>query len=198
MAKSKINKLTCCYKHPCFISMEKLNGKDILKLDFRIKTYKLFNPGKGWTEHNFPSNIIIKDKLYLDEKMKDQLINALDIFIKTGYLNNDYKKTERGFSYNEWSDVKGNKIHIQDSSAASAAYIWFGGQVENVFVPTENGMEEFKFPEGDVLIEDRMHLNIPKVKKLKEIIQKQWIMNEVKNLDQELPVNAPTKNKLKI
>jgi hypothetical protein len=196
MAKVKINKITCCYGHPCFISIDNIDGKDVLKLDFKIKTFKVLN--QGWKELPFPDNIIINDKLYLDEKMKDQLINALDVFINTGYLNNHYKKTERGFSYNEWTDVKGNKIHIQDSSVATDAYIWFGGTVENVFIPTENGLEKYKFPEGDLLIEDRMHLNITKVKKLKEIIQKQWIMNEVKNLDKELPVNLKAKNKNKI
>jgi hypothetical protein len=196
MAKAKINKITCCYGHPCFISIDNIDGKDVLKLDFNIKTYKILK--QGWKELPFPENIVINDKLYLDEKMKDQLINALDVFIKTTYLSTIYPKTERGFSYNEWTDVKGNKIHIQDSSAATDAYIWFGGVVEDVFIQTENGLEKYKFPEGDLLIEDRMHLNISKVKKLKEIIQKQWIMNEVKNLDLALPVNSKSKKTNKI
>jgi len=196
MLKPKINKITCCYKNPCFISMEKIDGKDVLKLDFRVTGYKVCN--NGWKDYDFPKNAIINDKLYLDEQMKNQLLQAFDVFLKTGYLNHHYPKTQRGFSYNEWMDVKGNSIHVQDSSAASAAYIWFGGEVGDVMIPTENGVEKYKYPEGDVLVSSRMHLSINKVKKLKEIIQKQWILNEVKKLDEALPINASTKNSLKI
>lgn len=198
MNKPKISKITCCYKNPCYISMEKLDGKDVLKLDFRIKTYKILKQGEGWVEHDFPPDIIINDKLYLDENMKNLLIKAFDVFIKTGYLNNVYLKTERGFSYNDWKDLKGNTIHIQESSAARDSFIWFGGKMKDIFVPTESGMERFNFPQDDFVISDCMHLNITKVKKLKEIIQNQWMMNEVKNLNEELPINTQTKNKSKI
>ena len=169
-----MKKIKCTYGKTGFISMEKLDNKDVLQIDLNIKEFKILN--QVWKDVNFPSNISINDKLYLDEALKDKIISLLDCFIATGYLADpDQTQTERGFSLLELKDLMGNTISIQESSSAEQAKIWFGCETKNkAFLWENNALVPYEFPRGDILMEDRLHLNSSKAKRLKLAIESEW------------------------
>jgi hypothetical protein len=169
-----MKRIKCTYGTQCSISIDTLNGNPVLKFDFDIKTYKICN--QGWHEHSFPANVAINDKLFLNEEMKNRLIAMLDVFLETGYINDpELAKTERGFGFLEFKDLMGNIISIQDSSSAEQAKIWFGCETKNkAFFWSDNKLVPYQFEKGDLLIEDRLHLNQNKVQRLKNIINQEW------------------------
>lgn len=86
------------------------------------------------------------------------------------------KKTERGFSYQNFKDRNGVECSIQKSSLATEDCIWLGAK--------EIGLKHFKAFEGwkDVVLTDtmeehyvannRMHLTRKQVEKLLPILQR--------------------------
>jgi hypothetical protein len=166
--------ITCSYGTPCIVSLEKNNNEKVLKLDFNIKQYKICNG--GWKDFNFPEDIVINDVLYLNEEVKDNVIKVLDCFIETEYLRDvEHTSTNRGFALSEFKDMIGNTISIQESSAAMAAYIWFGCDTKGkVFTQEGDKLVPYKYPSGDHLVSDRMHLNVAQCVELKEMLQDVW------------------------
>lgn len=169
-----MKKIKCTYGKECLISMAKLKGEDVLKLDFNILTYEFSDP--KWQSKIFQANIIINDKLFLNEDMKNKLQETLDIFIATGDLKNDEMKlTKRGFSLLESKDLNGNKISIQKSSSAMEPKIWLGCETKNkAFFWKDNDLVPYVFEKGNILFKDRLHLNVSKAKKLKNIVNQVW------------------------
>ena len=169
-----MKRIQCTYGTECGIAMDTLNGQDVLKFDFDIKTYKICN--YGWSDYHFPANATINDKLFLNEEMKDRLIAMLDVFLNTGYINDpELTQTSRGFGLAEFKDLMGNTVSTQDSSSAEQAKIWFGCETKNkAFVWKDNELVPYQFERGDVSIADRLHLNQPKVQRLKNIINQVW------------------------
>lgn len=186
-----MKKVTCKYGLSCQVSVEKLDNQHVLKLDFNIKEYKICIIGQGWQDYMFPENIVINDKLYLDSDTKDKLLEIFDHFIETQYLHlPDAKQNARGFSYLDLTDIKGNPISIQASSAAMESCIWFGAQIKDICVDEGGQLVPYKFPAGDPLVSGRMHLNISKVKQLRNAIVTEWD----KFLEKE--ANPKQKNKM--
>lgn len=180
--------------HAIFMYKKK-QEQDLLVLDFSIKQYKVCSD--GWKTVDFPTNIILNDKLYLDEKLQNQLITILDGFIKNGYLSMAEDKTPRGFGYIKLRDTESNIISIQESSAAGDHKIWLGCEV-NRYLGDNNKEKCFDFNTRDFLIEDRLHLNKEGVRNLIQAMKYEWINHKVAILDKNLekkPVNS-LKNKI--
>lgn len=158
------------YGVKCDIYTVKEESSPLLVIDFNIKEYKVCD--FGWTDYKFPTDIVINDKLYLDKKLTIQVVELLDCFIQTrGLEAADSQTTERGFYYRDLQDLKGNKISIQESSNGMDAFIWFGCVTDDkVFVKKDNQLIPYKFPKGDCLVEDRLHLNIDQAKELKLVL----------------------------
>jgi hypothetical protein len=198
-AKKLIRKITCSRKYSCFVSIENVDNKPVLKFDFRIKSYQVCN--YGWKEYQFPENIVINDKLYLDEELKNHLLKILSGFADTGYLENDEQQlTSRGFSYNELMDLKNRVISVQQSSA-NGSFIWFGCSSKihkDAYVKEGDNLVKYEYPRGDVLVNERLHLSIPNTRKLIKAINELWKLNEVNILEKELAVNSPNKKPNKI
>lgn len=171
-----MKKITCKYGTTFSLSIIEVNTQPILEINFNIKSYKVCN--NGWNTFNFPPNIIINDKLHINKETSDYIIEVLANFIKEGVLEDstDLKYTQRGFSLLELYDIFGNVISIQESSAATESCIWFGGVVDSdkIFTWENSKMKSFSFNKGDLLIEDRLHLNIKKANKLKFAIENEW------------------------
>lgn len=169
-----MKKITCRYGTDCWINLENIEGQKVLKLDFRIKNYKVCN--NGWKEHSFPADIIVNDKLYLAEESLNRVVQVLDSFLEKGYLEDSQEQvTERGFSYLELKDLYGNVISIQNSSSAITDNIWFGCQTQNkAFILRNNEVSSYVFANYNPLISDRLHLNKTKVKSLKIALLKEW------------------------
>ena len=169
-----MKKITCTYGTQCSVSMDKLNGQDALVLCFNIRDYKICD--SGWHDYQFPSNVTINDKLFLNEEMKNKVVEILDGFLETGYLNSfDVTHTSRGFGFIEPLDAMGNVISMQESSSAMEAKIWFGCETKNqVYVWKDKTLQPYKFERGDILIQDRLHLNLAKARRLKTIINEVW------------------------
>lgn len=64
-----MKKLTCSYGKTAIISMIKENNEPIMVIDMDIKDY-VIHIGHDSGEYNFRSNVVINDKLYLNEKLK--------------------------------------------------------------------------------------------------------------------------------
>jgi hypothetical protein len=166
----------------------------VMKLDFNILYYRHLVKYEGWKKIDFPKNIVVNDKLYLDETLKDKVIEMLDCFIKTGSIRDVTEETtSRGFSIMELKDLKGNSISIQDSSAATEAMIWFGCRTKDqAFIDVNGKLENFQFPSGEVSLEERLHMNKKKARELKKIIKTEW-----KNyIDFMFPKQPKRKNKM--
>jgi len=157
MSEKNIEQFNSYLSYSCFISVEKIDEKKLLKIDFGNK-----------------KNEVISNDIYLDEKLKNELFDALDTYIKTEYLNRNYKKNDFGLPYNEWKDVNGETFLIEDAGAINTALIWL----------------EFK--------KNKLGLSPEEAQKLKEVIQKQWVLNDVIELNDTLATNHKITNKLKI
>jgi hypothetical protein len=197
MQDSNIEQFQSYPSHSCFISVERINGEKILKIDFSVKDYHILN---GVQNHKFPDNVVVNDKIYLDEKLKDKIIKDLDIFIKTENLNIGYKTNPYGFLYNEFVDFKGNIILIEDAAIINEPCIWLGCKSKDVFIDNGNSIEKYNFQayQGNVIIKNKIRLSPEEAQNLKEIMQKQWIMYDVNELKESLPINSKNTNKLKI
>lgn len=64
-----MTKLTCSYGKTAFISMIKENNEPIMVIDMNIKDY-VIHIGSDAGEYNFPGNVVINDKLYLNQQLK--------------------------------------------------------------------------------------------------------------------------------
>lgn len=185
--------------HSCFISIEKINGDNLLKIDFSVKNYQVIDNFQSKT-YNFPPNIVINDQIYLDKRLTNELINALEIFTKTEYLDRKYKTNSLGFPYKEWNDVRGNTLLIEDSGSMNAASIVLSCKINDILIKNDHGLEkyQFKFPENNIIINNKLNLSPERAEQLIQSLQKQWILNEVKELEESLTENKTSKNKLKI
>jgi hypothetical protein len=158
--------------------MDTLNGEIVLKLDFNIKQYKVLT--NGWKSHYFLPNTIINDSLYLNKDMTNKVIEILNGFQTTGELEPEGAEyTNRGFSFIKMKDLKGNLISIQKSSTANESCIWFGcATKDKVFLQENDKFTPYPFVKGEVLIEDRLHLNRSKTKILINAIKKHWLKTD--------------------
>lgn len=169
-----MKKITCTYGTKCSVSLTSLNGQDVLMLDFNIQDYKVCN--SGWHDYKFPPNVAVNDKLFLNEEMKNKLVEMLDVFLETGSLDApEMTRTNRGFGLVEPLDSMGNVISVQESSSAMQAKIWLGCSTKNqAFVWKDKTLQPYEFERGDVLLQDRLHLNMSKARRLKTIINEVW------------------------
>ena len=93
------------------------------------------------------------------------------------------KKTNRGFSYIEFTDLYDQKYSIQKSSLATKDAIWLGiddpnpiimasdASKYNIETTETTGWIPYPIPE-EVSINTRMHLSVKQVKKLISILQR--------------------------
>ncbi len=170
-----MKKLTCSYGKTAIISMIKENNEPIMVIDMDIKDY-VIHIGHDSGEYNFPGNVVINDKLYLNEKLKNELLETLDEFIETTYIQNpEAKETARGFKHLDPKDIYGNTISIQESSNMDPA-IWFGVSVKenSVLVWREGELKPFKYPSHHIMLKDRLHLKTAQAKKFREMIVSMW------------------------
>jgi hypothetical protein len=194
-----MQEITCTHNNTFLIYTDKVQGQDVVVIDMNIKKYKNCNDKMktGWQDIEFPSNVMIKDKIYLNESLKNEVVLILKQFIKEGYFNHDkIQQTERGFDYLNLKDIDGKEISVQNSSAATLDAIWFGGRVDNVMIKKENGdIEPFTFPEGAILLGERLHLTKSLARQLIKSINDEWnayMFHE--KLDQSLETKNKTTN----
>jgi len=92
----------------------------------------------------------------------------------------DLNRTERGFLYGEFTDKYGQKCSLQKSSRVADGpgdeCIWLGvDNPDSSFKVCHNGWRNYTlrefFPEGDILVPDRMHLTQEMVKMLLPSLQ---------------------------
>lgn len=190
-----MQEITCSYNITCLISIEEINKIPLLKLDMNIRSYQVLD--KSWITHNIPPGVMVDDKLYLDEEMKNKVCDILDCFIKKGSIQSSTNQiTSRGFSYFEHEDKNGNIISIQDSSAASSPHVWFGLKMNQHFFTLEGDKKvAFYIPHNNILLEERLHLNKSQAKMLKKAITVEW---NFYNLNKSLPDKDDKTNKNKI
>lgn len=172
-----MKKVKCSYSKEAFVSGEIIDNSPTLVIDFNINTYQVLGNG-GWQEKHFPENIIINDKIYLNEELKDKILVMLDDFINNSALTlKEFtnKKTARGFSHYETLDIKGNCISIQESSNVTPA-VWFGTSVEKeVYITNDKGeLVNFELPKEEILISDRLHLREKNAVSLKKAMISEW------------------------
>ena len=84
------------------------------------------------------------------------------------------KKTERGFTYNEFEDLYGEKCSIQKSSLATDDAIWFGVDNPKLVVFENENMGKYIVADmpKNFSVHSRMHLTRDQVKELLPILQK--------------------------
>lgn len=172
-----MKEVTCNYGKTCFISTEEKDGQKLLKIDFNITSYKYCL--QGWHEKSFPHNIVINDKLYLNEAMVEKLVLALDHFVKYGEIKiSEQQKTDRGFAYGEFKDINDNVVHLQKSSAAMYDAMWFGCRTSDKILVNDNGhLKPYEFKETDHVVSDTLHMKQDKAQELKEAIVAQWSLD---------------------
>lgn len=170
-----MKKLTCSYGKTFKFYMVEEKGEPILVVDCDIKQY-VIHVGHDRGTYDFPHNVVVNDKLYLNKELKDQLLETLDTFIETTYIQHpDAQKTERGFKYLDPKDIYGTKISIQESSNIEAA-IWFGVDIKTseVLVWKNNQLKQFEYPSLQIMLQDRLHLKMPQAKKLRKMVVNLW------------------------
>jgi len=86
----------------------------------------------------------------------------------------EIKKTNRGFSYNEFTDLYGEKCSIQKSSLATDDAIWIGIDNPQITVfEDENKGKYLNIPTPiNWSVSGRMHLNREQVEELLPILEK--------------------------
>lgn len=179
-----MKKLTCSYGKTFKISMIEQKGEPIMVIDADIKDY-VIHIGSDAGTYDFPGNVVVNDKLYLNRKLKDELLGTLEEFIETTYIQNpEAKENARGFKCLNPIDIYGNTISIQESSNMDPA-IWFGVNLKtsSVLVWKDNELKPFEYPSFHVMLKDRLHLKMPQAKKFKKMIIGLWKKyEEEKNL----------------
>lgn len=167
--------LTCSYGKTFKISMTEQKGEPIMVIDADIKDY-VIHIGSDSGTYDFPKTVVVNDKLYLNRTLKDELLETLEEFIETTYIQNpEATENARGFKCLNPKDIYGNTISIQESSNMDPA-IWFGVSLEtsSVLVWQDNQLKPFKYPSYHVMLQDRLHLKMPQAKKLKKMIINLW------------------------
>lgn len=170
-----MKKLTCSYGTTCALSMVEHDGIPLMLFDMNIDEYTI-HLGENSGVYKFAGNAVISDKRYLNKEQSELILQMLDCFIESTYLDMpEAKKTQRGFKFIENADVYGNKLSIQESSNIDPA-IWFGVDVheDDVKVWKNNELVKFDYPSTKILIKDRLHLKLPQAKKLRKIIAGFW------------------------
>ena len=87
------------------------------------------------------------------------------------------ERTERGFSFTEFTDKYGDKCSLQKSSLATEDCIWFGIKeakpmiMASKIIEGGTGWANYPLPE-DVFISTRMHLTQDQVKELLPYLHK--------------------------
>lgn len=178
-----MKKLTCSYGNTFKFDMVEQKGEPIMVIDANIKEY-VIHVGHDAGTYDFPMTVVVNDKLYLNRQLKDELLETLDNFIETTYIQHPAaEKNARGFKCLNPTDIYGNTISIQESSNMVPA-IWFGVDIKTsaVLVWKDNQLKTFEYPSHDILLQDRLHLKMPQAKKLKKMIISLWKKyEEVKN-----------------
>lgn len=179
-----MKKLTCSYGKTFLFSMTENNGQPIMVVDANIKNYVVhIGPDAG--TYDFPKTIVLNDKLYLDKKLTDELLEVLDVFIETTYIQSDDAETNaRGFKNLSPTDIYGNRIWIQESSSVIPA-IWFGIKLDekSALFWENNELKSFKYHYNinnrhhymnKIILPDMLHLKIPQAKRMRKMIKKLW------------------------
>lgn len=83
------------------------------------------------------------------------------------------RKTQRGFSIDEFIDLYGEKCSIQESSLATEDAIWFGIDKPRLTVFEDGNMGKYIITEmpNTFSVSSRMHLSREQVKKLLPILE---------------------------
>jgi hypothetical protein len=197
MEQNLFDEMICANsKHKCLISIDKINDENVVKLEFNITGYQVYT--NAWINYTFPIDTIINNSLYLDHSLKNEIVEALDIYARTECLSRQYPTDDLGFPYNEWKDIKGNSIKILDPGFMNAPAILFGCNIQNVLIKNGNKVEEYNFPDNYQVIGEKITLTPQKAKELKEIIEKQWVLAQVRDLEENLPIQQKNKNTMKI
>lgn len=167
--------LTCSYGKTFKFDMIEQKGEPIMVVDCDIKQY-VIHVGHDSGTYDFPMNVVVNDKLYLNQQVKDELLETLDNFIETTYIQHpEAQVNARGFKSLNPKDIYGNNISIQESSNMEPA-IWFGVDLKtsDVLVWKDNQLKQFEYPSQQIMLQDRLHLKMPQAKKLKKIIVSLW------------------------
>lgn len=180
--------ITCSNENKCYISFKEKDNELITVLDFKVKSYKILN--HGWKEYDYPDNIIIEDKLYLNEKMLNKIIDCFDNFIKYSYITQNKLDEIENFR-----DLKGNKIRIYNSSSIEDK-LWFGADIQVAHIKVEDKIELYEHEKGidpfgnhkkpTLLIPDRLHLKKNNVERLLKMFNKAKVNHQVNLLEKEL------------
>lgn len=177
-----MKKLTCSYGKTFKFSMTQINNEPIMVVDADIKDY-IIHIGANRGTYNFPQTIVLNDKLYFNKKLKDELLETLDIFIRTTYIQNpEAEENSRGFKFLVPKDIYGNTISLQESSNVEPA-IWFGVSLKtsSALFWENNELKPFEYPSDDVMLLDRLHLKMKQAKQLKKLIINLWKKYEGEN-----------------
>lgn len=88
--------------------------------------------------------------------------------------NSIMKKTQRGFSIKEFTDLYGEKCSIQESSLATEDAIWFGVDNPKLTVFENENMGKYLNVEmpNHFRVSSRMHLSREQISELLPILQK--------------------------
>lgn len=174
--------ITCSYGKTFKLYMTEQKGEPIMVVDADIKQY-VIHVGHDSGTYDFPMNIVVNDKLYLNRELKDELLQTLDTFIETTYIQDpEAEVNARGFKSLNPQDIYGNNISIQESSNMEPA-IWFGVNLETneVLVWKDKQLKKFEYPSHQIMLQDRLHLKMPQAKKLKKMIVSLWKKHEEVN-----------------
>lgn len=174
--------ITCSYGKTFKLYMTEQKGEPIMVVDADIKQY-VIHVGHDSGTYDFPMNIVVNDKLYLNRELKDELLQTLDTFIETTYIqDHEAQVNARGFKSLNPQDIYGNNISIQESSNMEPA-IWFGVNLETneVLVWKDKQLKQFEYPSHQIMLQDRLHLKMPQAKKLKKMIVSLWKKHEEVN-----------------
>lgn len=192
--------IQCSNDYACEVSNATLNNKNVLKIDFNIKSYQSMETGLGWVERPFPKEVLpsIKDTLYIDNKNIHEVILVLDAFIKTGDIDvENVSYTKRGFCIMELQDKLGNVISMQKSSAASEEKLWFGVELNtsDIGEKKDGHFIRYQYPKNNgVSVNNRLHLTIEQTQQLRMAILNEmapiWGPYEVADLIDKKTVTA--------
>ena len=170
-----MKKFKCFYGKTFNFSMIKIGNQPIMVVDADIKDY-IIHIGNHRGKYNLPQTIVLNDKLYFHEKLKDKLLETLDTFIKTNYIKNpDAEETYCGFKILNLTDIYGNTISLQECSNVDPA-IWFGVNLKpsSALFWENNELKPFKLSPHSAMFSGGLHLKIKQAKKLRKLIVDLW------------------------
>jgi len=89
-------------------------------------------------------------------------------------ITNKMKKTQRGFSINNFIDLYGEKCSIRKSSLATEDAIWFGVDSPKLTIFEDESLGKYITTDmpKTFAVHSRMHLNREQVKQLLPILKK--------------------------